>query len=210
MPDASFPTIDINKAAAELNKVLKEGAYTAIGLGVMGFQRAQVHRVELTRQLEAQRRALGTLPNNLNSQVDGYAQSARSKAEATRTQLAEQLSGLGSRFDGVLAPARAQLAKTLGEDLPTLPDLTRQVADLTQQLAEANQMVEAQIGVARGQLGDLVKAVDSRVQPTRKQFDEQLDRLEERLPSGARDMLQSVRAAAVGPEYRLRHSVGLD
>jgi hypothetical protein len=48
------------------------------------------------------------------------------------------------------------------------------------------------------------------VQPTRKQFDEQLDRLEERLPSGARDMLQSARAAAVGPEYRLRHSVGLD
>ena len=31
---------------------LKDGAYVAIGLGVLGFQRAQVQRVELTKQLE--------------------------------------------------------------------------------------------------------------------------------------------------------------
>ena len=87
----------------------------AVGLGVLGFQRAQVQRVELTKQLEAQLGQLSNLPTSLNAQVEGYARTAR-------TQLAEQLSELSQRLEEALAPVRAQLAKALPADLPKLPD----------------------------------------------------------------------------------------
>ena len=54
MPETTFPAVDLNQAVAEINNALKEGVYVAVGLGVIGFQRAQVQRVELTKQLEAQ------------------------------------------------------------------------------------------------------------------------------------------------------------
>ena len=40
---------------ADLNSSLKEAAYVAVGFGVLGFQRAQVRRRELARQLREQR-----------------------------------------------------------------------------------------------------------------------------------------------------------
>ena len=40
---------------AELPKTLRDAAYVAIGAGVIGFQKAQVRRQELTRQLYGQR-----------------------------------------------------------------------------------------------------------------------------------------------------------
>ena len=46
VPDIPFPTVDIDRAASEINNALKEAAYIAVGLGVLGFQRAQVRRVE--------------------------------------------------------------------------------------------------------------------------------------------------------------------
>jgi hypothetical protein len=36
---------------ADVNEVLADAAYVTIGFGLLGFQRAQVRRVELTRQL---------------------------------------------------------------------------------------------------------------------------------------------------------------
>jgi hypothetical protein len=79
---------DINKAAAEMEKVLIEGMYLAVGLAILGFQRAQVLRVELTRQLEAQLEP-----------YEGYLATAREQAEsqvqALRTQLADLARGAG-------------------------------------------------------------------------------------------------------------------
>ena len=36
---------------ADITKTLRDAAYVTIGLGVIGFQRAQVRRQELTKQL---------------------------------------------------------------------------------------------------------------------------------------------------------------
>lgn len=36
----------------DLNRRLRDPAYTAVGFGVLGFQRAQVRRRELTHQIE--------------------------------------------------------------------------------------------------------------------------------------------------------------
>lgn len=42
-----------NDAAAEITKIAQDAAYVAIGLGVLGFQRAQVRRRELQSQLDS-------------------------------------------------------------------------------------------------------------------------------------------------------------
>jgi hypothetical protein len=203
MPDVTFPTVDLSKAVADFNNAVKEGAYVAVGLGVLGFQRAQVQRVELIKQLEAQWEQLGALPTTVNAQFEGLAQSARTQAETVRTQLADQLSELGKRLDEVLSPVRAQLTKLVPGEIPNLPDLG-------QQLTEASQAIEEQLEAARVQLAEFAKTVDERVQPVRQQLDEQIERLEQYLPAGTRTVVQSVRAAAATPQHLLRTAVGLD
>lgn len=128
MPEFSFPQIDVNKAAADLNQAVKEGAYVAVGLGVLGFQRAQVRRVELTKQLSGLAKTVesqlgGAYPQSiqdLGSQVEAYAKLARAQAETAREELSQQVGEqltAASKMVGVqLATAREQfgeLTKTL-------------------------------------------------------------------------------------------------
>ena len=166
MPDVTFPQIDINKAAADVNNALKEGAYVAVGLGVLGFQRAQVRRVELTKQLESQLAGLGVLPTTLSNQIDSYRKEAVSQAEQFGEQLSENLAAIGK-------------------------------------------LIDSQAEVIRLQLTELAKTLDGRVQPARQQLDQQFDRLEERLPEGAKTVVQTVRAAAAAPEQLFRTAAGL-
>ena len=43
---------------ADTAKTLRDAAYVVVGAGVLAFQKAQVRRVELSKQLEAQRTLL--------------------------------------------------------------------------------------------------------------------------------------------------------
>jgi hypothetical protein len=203
VPDITLPRIDINKAAADVNNAVKEGVYVAIGLGVLGFQRAQVQRVELTKQLEAQWEEFTKLAAKLNEQMEEYAQTSRGQAETARDQWAEQLTELTKRLDDVIAPAREQLAKLLSRELPALPDFG-------QQFAEAGQTLEEQLDAVRARWIEVARLVDERMQPARQRFDEGIDRFEERLPAGARSMMQSWRTAAATPEQIWRNRVGLN
>src|SRR4029077_10437060 len=63
---------------------IKDAAYVTIGLGVLGFQKAQVRRVELTKQFEEQVKAL-----------EGQVAEGRKVA----TDLAAQI-------EGIVAPVR--------------------------------------------------------------------------------------------------------
>jgi hypothetical protein len=198
-----LPRIDLNKAAAEFNNALKDGAYVAVGLGVLGFQRAQAQRVEWTRQLENQWQELGKLAGKLNSGAEEYARSTRSQAGGAGTQWAEQLSELGKRLDEIIAPARNQLVKVISRDLTNLPDFG-------QPFAEGSQSLEDQLAAVRAWLIEVGKAVDERVQPARQRLDEQVDRFEQRLPAGARALVQSWRNVAATPEQFWRSSAGLD
>lgn len=58
--NVTLPKIDLPKIVApqidseKVRNTAKEVAYTAIGLGVLGFQKAQVRRRELTEQLSSE------------------------------------------------------------------------------------------------------------------------------------------------------------
>ncbi len=92
MPDI---TID------DINKVVKDSAYAAVGFGVLSFQRAQVRRRELTEQLQGSNGVVGA------------------QVAAARQQLAE----LTRRVDQQVAPVRRQLDELEGR----LPASTRNV-----------------------------------------------------------------------------------
>jgi hypothetical protein len=53
MPDFKIPdfSTDVAKAAKDVADVAKDATYVVIGAGVLGFQKAQVHRQELQKRL---------------------------------------------------------------------------------------------------------------------------------------------------------------
>jgi hypothetical protein len=188
MADSTGHPFDLNQAAADLGHALRDGAYIAIGLGVLGFQRVQVQRVEFAKQLEGWRDQLGA----------SGPQTARDRAEAARSELATQLSELGERVDEALAPARELGRQVVGSPVTGSP------------VIGTGPSMESQFEAARAQLAQLARAVDEQVQPLRQQFDQQFDLIEQYLPPAARSLVQSFRAAAAEPEQRLRHVVGLE
>ncbi len=138
MPDIKFPNVDFERAAADFNDAVKEAAYVAVGLGVLGFQRAQVQRVELMKQLEAQLTNLSDLTVTLNSQAETYLSAASKQIAEAREQFGrlstelpdagavrEQLTDLAKAVDEAIAPAVQQFDEQLDRLEEVLPEAAR-------------------------------------------------------------------------------------
>ena len=97
---------------AKAVRLLEGPAYVAVGLGVLGFQRAQVYRVALQNQLQ------------------GLGGSAQKAAQEAAQQL---LHDVRART----APARQNASDVASEALQHLPDAARELVD-----AVANLVVE--------------------------------------------------------------------
>ena len=155
MPDITFPTfpqVDINKAAADVNNALKDTAYVAVGLGVLGFQRAQVRRVELTKQFdelgkqfEAQLASIGDLPTTISKQIETYRKQAISQYGQFGEQVSENFSSAGKVLEGQAEVIRVQLTelvKTLDERLqPVRRQVDEQFDRLEERLPESAKSV---------------------------------------------------------------------
>lgn len=98
----------------QLTHTARDAAYTAVGLGVLGFQRAQVRRRELERQLQD--------PDGpLSAQLSG-----------ARTELGR----LARELDRCLGPVVAQLDEGLGRVQSSLPEPAAQALSLARQQAD--------------------------------------------------------------------------
>jgi hypothetical protein len=106
-------TTELNKLVAETEKSVRDGAYVVVGLGVLGFQRAQVRRHELAQRFQVD-------PGSIAAQIN-----------ETAEKLTEQLSVVGERVAGNLTGSRTQLtdlAKSVDERIaPTRVQLDEQV-----------------------------------------------------------------------------------
>ena len=76
---------------ADTAKTLRDAAYVVVGAGVLAFQKAQVRRVELTKQLEEQRGQL------------------EAQAAEARDQVAKLVKGVEERWEPVLKELEARL-----------------------------------------------------------------------------------------------------
>jgi hypothetical protein len=135
-----FSNIDVEKAAADVSNTLKEAAYVAVGLGVLGFQRAQVQRVELMKQIEAQL-------------TEWRSQLSRLSADSLTSELPDgaavrgQLTDLARSVDEALAPFRQQFEDQLDRLEEVLPPNAR---DLVQTVRGAAATQEHAIRSAVG------------------------------------------------------------
>jgi hypothetical protein len=59
---------------ADVTKTVKDAAYVTVGLGVLAFQKAQVGRRELTKQVETQLNETTTQVKGLAKKVEGRIQ----------------------------------------------------------------------------------------------------------------------------------------
>jgi len=94
MPDT---TRNMNALSKGLTDLAREAAYVAVGLGVLGVQRIQVHRVELqnkvNRDFDLEQR-LDDVRHGVAKgwqQIDGLAESAEQLVESTLQPIEERL-----------------------------------------------------------------------------------------------------------------------
>jgi hypothetical protein len=101
---------DFTRTAQDLSRVAQDAAYVAIGLGVVGFNKAQVARRELIEQIEKQRlTAAGPMADVFSQVTDVRAQVARAWAEFDKT-LGQLIERADATFEPVaeMLPAQAQ------------------------------------------------------------------------------------------------------
>lgn len=93
----------------DIGKVLQEALYIGVGLGVIAFQKAQVQRVELTKQLKAQLGDAREQVEKIGSSSDDLASDARRQVDKLtdsfegRVKLVEErLEAIESQIEGLL------------------------------------------------------------------------------------------------------------
>ena len=85
-----------------MTTALKDAAYVAVGLGVLGLQRAQVRRRELAKQLQVQRPELESQLAEARNQLTGLAREIEQRLEPALVEV-------GERVEPVLDQVEARL-----------------------------------------------------------------------------------------------------
>lgn len=90
---------EIEDITKQVTKTAKDAAYVAVGLGVLGFQRAQVRRQEIAKQLaSARNQALRKQVEETRAQLSGRVKELDQLVEATITKLEDRLEPLEQRL----------------------------------------------------------------------------------------------------------------
>ncbi|HET9091514.1 MAG TPA: hypothetical protein VFN50_03830 [Acidimicrobiales bacterium] len=95
---------DLTRTAQDFGRVAQDAAYVAVGLGVVGLQRAQVARRELAARLERQRTA-----------ADGGLSSAREQVARAWTDVDKALGQFFEAADAALDPLADRLPPQVQE-----------------------------------------------------------------------------------------------
>ena len=78
----------------DVAKDLRDVAYIAIGLGVLGFQKAQVRRRELAQRAQEMEQRVGPALKDLGERLEPVARQARQAAKDTAEQLQTRFSSV--------------------------------------------------------------------------------------------------------------------
>ncbi len=108
---------------------LRDTAYVAVGLGVLGFQRAQVARRELATNVAGDRQ-------RLEASVRAQVEDLSSALETQLTEVREQLGKAAATLEEVLEPVAKDLEVRLDEVEERLPEPVRAVVASARQAAE--------------------------------------------------------------------------
>lgn len=99
------------------NDWLKDAAYVTVGLGVVGFQRAQVRRHEMRKRLDSQLELLRGNVQRATDTADTRLRDIEGRLESVQTQIDEMLSTVEARVDSVLDELEGRLPEQAREVL---------------------------------------------------------------------------------------------
>ena len=99
---------------AELSQILRDAAYVGVGFGVLTFQRAQVRRQELKKQLESQ----------LGDAKGGFSRLSETVEDRVKL-LEERFEGVQEQLETVLGEVEANVERALDELSTRLPEPAR-------------------------------------------------------------------------------------
>lgn len=99
---------------AELSQILRDAAYVGVGFGVLTFQRAQVRRQELKKQLESQ----------LGEAKGGFSRLSETVEDRVKL-LEERFEGVQEQLETVLDEVEANVERALDELSARLPEPAR-------------------------------------------------------------------------------------
>ena len=108
-----------------LTQTVKDSAYVAVGLGVLGFQRAQVARRELASTVAADS---GKLQAQVRAQVEDVTCAVEAQLSEVKVQLAKAVDQL--------EPVAKELEGRLDEVEERLPEQVKAVVASARQMAE--------------------------------------------------------------------------
>jgi hypothetical protein len=103
---------------ADTAKTLRDAAYVVVGAGVLAFQKAQVRRVELTKQLETQRTLLEAQAAEARDQLAKLVKSAEERWEPVLKDLETRLDDIESRLPEQAGKVMKQ-ARTVAKEAQT-------------------------------------------------------------------------------------------
>jgi len=113
-----------------VTQTMKDTAYVAVGLGVLGFQRAQVARVELTKTLASD-------TSKLQAQVKAQVEDVTGAVEAQLSEVKVQMAKAVTSLEESLEPVAKELDIRLDEVEERLPEQVRTIVASARQVAES-------------------------------------------------------------------------
>ena len=126
---------NITTLSKGVTDIARDAAYVAVGLGVLGYQRAQVQRIELKNKL-AKDFSLDT------SRISGVAGSVKDNVLGARTNVRGNVAKGIKQIDGLADTAANFVESTLQ---PLEERLPSQITDLTSKAREQAREVRSQI-----------------------------------------------------------------
>jgi DNA-binding helix-hairpin-helix protein with protein kinase domain len=126
---------NISTISKGVTDLARDVAYVAVGLGVLGYQRAQVQRIELKNKL-AKDFSLDT------SRISGVAGSVKDNVLGARTNVRGNVAKSIKQIDGLADTAANFVESTLQ---PLEERLPSQITDLTSKAREQARGVRSQI-----------------------------------------------------------------
>ena len=93
---------------ADVTKTLKDAAYVAVGLGVLGFQKAQVRRQELTKQVKGQAAQVESQLGDARGQFNELVRTVDDRWRPVRQEIEGRLDTIEDR----LPPQAKELVKS--------------------------------------------------------------------------------------------------
>lgn len=99
---------------AELSQILKDAAHVGVGFSIIAFQKAQVRRQELMKQLDVQ----------LGDAKGGFSKLSESVEDRVKL-LEERFEGVQDQLESVLSEVEGNVDKALDELAARLPEPAR-------------------------------------------------------------------------------------